>query len=146
MSEDTNVIEGFDTTIEVKDTSGTYHEIAKCRETDIFSGSRATVDTTHMRTRAGHRTKKMTLLDTDPISGTLIFNPEDPTQAQDSPIGLHYLLKNKVEADFRLTLSSGWYIEYHAGVTRFKIEKANADNIIEASYEITPLEAPLEAA
>lgn len=136
-------IHGYDSVVQIKDTSNVWHEVAKCKQTDVFHGTRKSADATHMRSPKGHTQTTTTLRTTAPLKLDLIYKDDDPTHADDSAIGLHYLHINDIDFEVKIILTSGKEFHYKVNCTDFQIMAVNADNYVEASAELTVLEAPL---
>jgi len=136
-------IKGYNTVVEIKDSAGVYKELAKCKQSDIFKGSNASEDVTHMRSTGRHTETVPTLRTTAPLKLDLIYDSTDPTHSSTSTEGFPYLLASADIRNLRFTLSNGKQFVYNGFVAEFEIGSANPNNIIMASAVFQPSEAPV---
>lgn len=139
-------IKGYNTLVEVMDSLGTYREVAKAKNTDIYKSSRGVVDTTTLRSPGGHTEKDTTLRDTMPLKLDVIYDDTSPSHSLTSAYGLQYLFKFDVACQMRITLASGKQFEYLGKITDMEVTGGQPGGIIEASVTFTPTQAPISGA
>lgn len=136
-------IKGYNTVLEVQKGDGTWLEVAKTRNVPFFKGSNDVEDITTTRSPKRHKQRTVTLRDTAPSQFACIYDPTDPTHQPGSADSMSKLLATGEERNFRATLSNGTStVVTKCVVTQWAIGDAQASNIIEATCELTPVEAP----
>lgn len=134
-------IKGYNTLVQIKDAGGTYRELYKCKQTDIFGMDRAELDVTPLR--ADHSEKDTGIASTNNLKMDVIYDDTDATHSVSSQYGLQYLVKFDIECDIKVTLASGKFFEYRGKFKTFAVTGAQVNGIVMASTEFMPTVAPL---
>ena len=136
--------QGYNTLVEVSiDDGTTWHEVAKCKQTDVFDSSYGKADVTHMRSPKKHVQQQTTIRSTNDLNLNVIYDKDDPTHAKGSTYGLRYLHRHDIKCRTRYTLSSGEEFIYSGKFSQFKIDAVSAESIVMASTTFMPMEAML---
>lgn len=135
-------IKGYNAYIEVQALDGTWFEVAKTQKVPGFKGSNEVQDVTTTRSANRHRERAVTLRDTAPMSISGVYDPTSPTHQVGAPNSMSKLLATGETRNFRSNIGGVFSIVIPCAVTQWEIGDAEAANIINVMFELTPMSAP----